>query len=272
MRVSEVGPIATGAWRFGIAALILAAIFRVRGVSLALPLARGSRDMAFLVFGGVFLGFSVSLWQASIMATSIANASILGNIHPFVAAIGGWLWFRERVTLPYLVGAAVALAGIALLVRASAGPMTAVSAGDAIAIASGAALAGWILILKRLRRSFATPQATVYPLAIASPTMFAIALFAGEDMIAATGDGWLLLLGFALVVNVIGQSAFVYASGQLRASVISLAMVFVPVVASAFGWLFLGEPVTLLQGAAGLTMLGGIAIAQWRPPRRTTVR
>ncbi len=267
VRVSEIGPIATGAWRFGIAALILAAVFRVRGVRLALPLARSSRDMAFLVFGGVFLGLSVSLWQASIMATSIANASILSNIHPFVAAIGGWLWFRERVTLPYLAGTAVALIGIALLVHASAGPMTAIGAGDAIAIASGAALAGWILILKRLRHSFTTPQATIYPLAIASPTMFVVAAIADEDMLAATGDGWLLLLGFALVVNVIGQSAFVYASGQLRASAISLAMVFVPVVASAFGWLFLGEPVTLLQGAAGFTVLAGIAIAQWRPRR-----
>jgi drug/metabolite transporter (DMT)-like permease len=45
----------------------------------------------------------------------------------------------------------------------------------------------------------------------------------------------------------------------------TLALYFVPVVATLLGWLLLGERPTLLATLGGLVVIGGVALANHRP-------
>jgi drug/metabolite transporter (DMT)-like permease len=85
---------------------------------------------------------------------------------------------------------------------------------------------------------------------------------AGETFWAFSLHGWLVLLGFALVSHVSGQSLIAYALAHLPASFSSVGLLLQPVTAALLGWLILREPVGFWQAWGGAIVLGGIFLAR----------
>src|SRR5262249_30704521 len=117
------------------------------------------------------------------------------------------------------------------------------------------------LVLKRLRRSFATPVIMAWA-GVASCAGFAVvAWLSGDVLRPATTRGWFVLIGLALVSHVGGQTLIAYAFGHLSASFSSVSLLWQPVVAALVAWLVLHESVGMIQGAGALVVLAGIALA-----------
>ena len=232
------------------------------------------RALALLLLGGVGLAFNLALWQSAVMFTSIANAALLSNVHPIFAAIAAWIAFSDRITGRFVVGTALALAGTYALVGWGTTDLATIRLGDILALASGAFLGIWIVLMTHLRGHFSTLQVITFNHTLACPIMFVMALALGESIEPATTNGWLVIVAFALLVNIAGQTAFMFAMGRLRASFSSLAMLTAPVFAAALGWLIFNEAMTAVQIGAGAAVLVGIALAQQRaahqPPAQGT--
>jgi len=88
-----------------------------------------------------------------------------------------------------------------------------------------------------------------------------VALASGDDMLPASATGWLVLLGLAWITHAGGQGLIAYALAHLPAAFSSVGLLFQPVMAAAFAWVLLGEPLALLQIAAGVVVLAGIYLA-----------
>ena len=113
VRLSEVGPIATGGFRSLIAAPML--LLLDTGVGLRrrsrarerMPL----RDHVTIALGGALLAIDLCLWNMSFFHTTLAESNLLANLVPFAAAIYGWVLFREVPDVRLVSPAILAIGG-----------------------------------------------------------------------------------------------------------------------------------------------------------------
>ena len=117
VRLSQVGPSATAFWRVLLALpVFLAWMFLERGKAGSRRPARGI-EFALMAAAGLFFAADLTVWHWSIKLTSIANSTLLANFAPIFVALGGWLLYRQRVSLRFVTGMLTALAGTVFLVK-----------------------------------------------------------------------------------------------------------------------------------------------------------
>ncbi|MCA1688455.1 MAG: DMT family transporter [Actinobacteria bacterium] len=264
VRLSEVGPTATAFWRLSLALPILwlwTEIGNRREVAPA-PRLSGHRTLLGLTLAGLFFAGDLALWHWSIGFTSVANSTLLVNLAPVFVALGGRFLFGERFAYTFLVGMAVALAGAVLLVGGDLGLGLRQLLGDALAMLAAVFYAGYILSVSRLRSRLSTAAVMTYGGIITCVALLPIALLSGEDLLATTAHGWLMLLGIAFVSQVGGQSFITYALADLPAAFSSVGLLLQPVAAAMLAWAILGEALGWWQALGGAVVLTGIVLAR----------
>ena len=99
--------------------------------------------------------------------------------------------------------------------------------------------------------------------AVAALVTGAVALASGETFWPASGTGWAVLAGLALLVHVVGQGGIVWALGQLPAPLSSVVILIQPVVAAGLGWWWLGRGAGPAgRGLCAVLVLAGVLIAR----------
>ena len=263
------GPTATAFWRLALALPIVwlwTEVGRRREVNPS-RWPSGVRTLLGLALAGVFFAGDLALWHWSIGFTSVANSTLLVNLAPVFVALGGRLLFGERFAYTFLVGMAVALAGAVLLVGGDLGLGARQLFGDALAVLAAVFYAGYILAVSRLRSTLSTAVMT-YGGVVTCAVLLPVALVAGENLLATTFFGWLMLVGIALVSQVGGQSMITYALADLPAAFSSVGLLLQPVAAALLAWAILGEALGWWQALGGAVVLTGIVLAR-RGSRQT---
>ncbi|EFM60522.1 transporter, DME family [Brucella sp. BO2] len=262
VRLSEVGPLATGFWRLALAALPLLLMDgrerHERKDAAPLTLA----DCLRLALPGFFIAADLGAWHLSLHSTSVANATLLANMAPIFVTIGAWLLFRSRVSSSFIVGLVVAVAGVIVLKGGPGELLHSRSSGDAMALLAAVFYAGYILSVGRLRSRFSTMRIMLWSSAIAAIFSLPVAYFMEGHILPATLYGWLILAGLAWLTHAAGQSMIAYALAFLPASFSSLTLLLQPVVAAFLAWTILSEPIGLMQAIGGVIVISGILIAR----------
>lgn len=263
VRLSPVGPSATAFWRVAISLPVFYLWMRLEGKGTHKPRQPTSpRDVLRLAAAGVFFAGDLGVWHWSIRYTSVANATLLANFAPIFVALGGWLFLRQRVSLQFVLGMAVALAGTAFLVGQSANISAQHLWGDLLGVVTAVFYAGYILAVKELRREYSTATIMTWTAAISGVVLLPVAWLMEGQVVSTSALGWLLLVGLALVSQFGGQTLIAFALAKLPAAFSSVGLLVQPVAAAVFAWLLLGErmqPVDMLGGALALA---GIFIAR----------
>ena len=263
MRLSEVGPHASNFWRFLLALPILALW---AGLSRPIP---SVRHTGWVLLAGILFGIEVSLWGAALGLTTVTNATLLANLTPVFAALFGWFLFRERLSLPVLTGVAISLAGAVLLAiaraRAAAGPTGDPETGwigDALGLCAAVGYAGYLLILRMLGKQVNVGAVMFWATIGAGLVALTLALIFHEPLLPRTLNGWLILLGLALIVQVGGQGLIAYGVGRLPIVASTVLLWMQPIVAAALSWMLFSETLgpMALMGAA--LVLAGIYVVQ----------
>jgi drug/metabolite transporter (DMT)-like permease len=266
VRLSQVGPAATGFYRFVFALpflwLWMAAANRRRGRARGGPPDR--RAFRLIALGGFFLGLDLVVWNWAIHLSSVSNATLLGNAAPIWVALAGWLFFRERFTLAFLAGLALAIAGIALLLGGSFSLSIEHAVGDILGVVAGALWGAYIMTIGRLRGRVPIATIMFWGSLVSCPVLLVAALLLGEELWPSSGAGWLDLLGLALVCQVAGQSMVAWALAHLPSSFASVALLVNPVSATILAWAILREPAGPQQILGGIIVLTGILLARGR--------
>ena len=264
VRLSEIGPVATGFWRSLFAAPLLIALHGITSVrrDQAPPQLRPA-DLAWLLFTSCAMAADLFLFQSAVHHTSIANAALIGGLFPIVATLGAWLLFDERITRLFLVGLVVALSGTSLLVYAGGTPLEPVALGDYFAAASVFSFSFYVLGLKQLRGRFSTATVMSWNLGVSACVLLPVAIIMGESLLPPSLYGWIVLIAFAVIVDVTARTSYTFSFARLTASFNALGMLVVPGLAAVIAWIVFGESLSFLQIFAALTALCGIGLAQF---------
>jgi drug/metabolite transporter (DMT)-like permease len=190
--------------------------------------------------------------------TSVANATLLANLAPIFVALAAWLVFRQQLRGKFLGGLAVALAGMTILIGGDFQLQGSELLGDAFGVVTAMFYAGYQITVTKLRARVATSTIMAWSGLITALVLLPVALASGEQLLPVSAMGWIKLIGLALISQVAGQSLIAYAMAHLPATFSSVGLLFQPVMAALFAWILLGEAVSALQLAGGVTVLIGI--------------
>ncbi|MFB6101996.1 MAG: DMT family transporter [Haloplanus sp.] len=230
------------------------------------------RDAVVAVAAGVALAGHFVAWFESLDHTTVAASVTLVQAQPAFVAVGGWLLLGERVTRRGAVGIVVALVGMVGLsfgpaALAALDPTTTAAAattgaryGNALALFGAAAVAGYYLAGRSIRRRLGVfPYVTVVYTACAC-VLLAVAVGQGHDLFAYPLHEWLLFAGMALGPGVLGHTVINWALGHIESHVVSVTLLGEPVGSTVMAAVLLGETPTLGTLLGGAVVLAGIYV------------
>jgi drug/metabolite transporter (DMT)-like permease len=262
VRLSDTGPVASAFWRVALAAPLLWFLLWRASPSLGTGQGEGHSFVP-VMLAGLFFALDLGFWHWSIVWTSVANSTLLANLAPIWVTVAGWLLWKQKVTRLFLAGMFVALAGMFVLV----GPHFAIGgtrlAGDALAALTAVFYGSYMLAIKRARDAKAsTARLMAWSTTITAVLLLPFAALSPQPMLPSGALGWLVLLGLAIVSQVLGQGLIAYAFAHLPASLSSVSLLVQPVVAALAAWAIFGEAIGAAQVVGGAIVLAGIWIAK----------
>ncbi len=264
VRLSDVGPAAAGFWRMLFALPVLAAWTAVEQRRPVDGKARGGAFGA-IALAGLAFGFDVTLYNAALDHTTIANASLLGNLAPVGVVLGGWLLLGERPSRRILGALMLAIAGALLLVLprfAGGGQASGNLFGDGLAVAAAISYASYILAVRRARDRADAGYVGLVSSVVCAVFCLAAALALGEHIIPGSLQGWLAVAALGLVSHALGQGLITLSLGSYGASAASLVMVWPALVTVLAAWALFGEQPTPVQAFGGVAILAAVLMVR----------
>jgi drug/metabolite transporter (DMT)-like permease len=257
VRLSELGPIATGFYRLFLALpLLWLWLLREGGAA--------KRETSWLPMAvpGILFAGDIFFWHWSIVTTTVANATLFANFAPVIVALGAWIFLRERITPLFIVGLLLSIAGAALLVKGSATLGTRYVLGDFLGAVTACFFGSYMVAVARLRDRHGAAAIMFCSSAVTAVLLLGATLAAGESLLPASASGFLALLALAWISQAMGQGLIAHALGHLPASFSALVILIEPLTAAILGWIWLGEALGPWQGIGGIIVLAGILVAQ----------
>jgi len=262
VRLSETGPVATGFWRLFLALPVFWLWANTEKKDSAAPVRSARTQIILLVAAGAFYACDLASWHWSLQFTTVANATLLTNFAPIFVTLSGWLLWHERFKRGFYAGLALAVLGASMLIGASFMVGERQILGDLLGLVSAMFYGGYLLVVKLLRSWFRTPMIMMWSGLVASVILLAMALFSGEQILAITLTGWLVVFGLAMVSQVGGQGLITFSLRHLPAPFSAVTLLLQPVVATLLAWLIFGELLGGWQAIGGVIVLVGIWLAR----------
>lgn len=224
--------------------------------------ALSKRDLLSVVGAGAILTVNLLAFFESLDWTSVAASVTLVQTQTIFVAVGAYFLLGETIDKSMITGILIAFIGVVLL--AGGGAITAeIFAGDrpaygnALALLAGLAFAAYLLTGRSVRqRVHLFPYITIVYLTSALVILF-YALLVGAPLIGPFPTReWILFIAMALVSGGITQPMINFALRYLESSLVSVALLGLPVVSALYALIFLTElpgPVTLIGGVLVIT-------------------
>ena len=219
------------------------------------------RTIATIAFGGLFFALDLSLYNTSILKTTAANATLLGNNSPIVVGLLSWLVFRKRPSSGFWLGLLLAISGTVVIVWTDLGRHVRFGIGDLMSLGAAACFAVYLMVTERVRTT--TGTITFLRLAMISSTvaLLIINLLLGISLRIPHGRTLWAVLGLGLISQLGGYLALTYALGHLPATITSISLLTQGPLTALLAALLLAEPLTAPQIIGGLFVLLGVGLA-----------
>lgn len=219
-----------------------------------------SEGAGFAALAGAGFALDLALWNTSVRLTTAANAVLLANIAPLWVGLGALWFFREKLGRSFWAGLLLALAGTFLISGSDFLLRPHLALGDALALGASLGYAGYYLAAQLGRRSLDSLSFFWIYTASCAVLLFFTSLLLRQPLLGYSlrTYGWFLAL--ALVTQVGGYLAVVYAIGHLSASVVSPTMLGQPLVTALLAIPLLGEPLNWTQIVGGAVMIAGVGL------------
>ncbi len=254
LRLSEFEPQATAFWRFAFALPLIATVIHAQGGRLGRP-----SPMALLA--GAFFGLDIAFWHASLVMTSVANATFLVNLGNAAVGVVAWVVLKERPARiwPYALG--VALLGAFLLSRGAADGGASTLPGDLLALLAAIMVGLYLFFAKLARRDAGAMQVLFWSTAATLAVSLAACAVRAEPLIPPDPSWFVWPLALAVVAHVIGQGLIVAGVGATPAALAGLLLLIQPVTGALIAWWRFDEALTPLQLAGCVLVLAGVWLA-----------
>ncbi len=244
--------------------LLIAALATLPLAVSARPLARGRRGVVLAALAGVFLGLHFLFWIASLAYTSIAASTTLVTTNPVWIALVETLYFKRRIPGTAWAGIGLAVAGGTLIGLADAKGGSAGTnplLGDALALPGAWAVSLYFLLGREAQRELGTAGYVGVAYPAAALLLLPLPGLLGTGYLGHPSGFYLWVFLLAAVPQLIGHTSLNYAVRALGPTLVTLFVLFEPMLASLLGFVFLGElpPPGVFLGAG--VLLAWVALA-----------
>ncbi len=259
IRLADAPPLTVAAYRMGIAAAVVLALSAITSRHHLTAIQRS--DGLLLIASGLFLAVHFALWITSLSHTSVASSVLFVTTTPVFVAIAGHLYLGDRLRWLTVIAVIVSIVGGVIIAAGDWVEGERHLYGDALALAGAVAVAGYMLVGRRVRSTIRTLPYITVVYTIAAAALLIGAIVTGSPMLGLPLESYFWMVVAALVPQVIGHSLINWALGYWPAVNVSLAVRAEPLLAAAVAIPVLGEiPAwTVLPG--GALLLIGVYLA-----------
>lgn len=179
---------------------------------------------------------------------------------PIFTTLGGWLIFRQRFSLRFLIGMAVAILGavaIGIEDLQTASHLT----GDGAALLAAIFSAISILSLEQLRVQFSTLIIMQWTSLAGALFLLPLVFLTQERLLPISATGWLAVIGLGLISQALGQGLLTYSLAKFSSGFVAVSMLSIPVIAAILARLIFAEQLSIFNCLAFAVVLFGIYLA-----------
>ena len=221
------------------------------------PLSRST--VAAVVWSGALLALHFMLWIPSLRLTSITASTALVTTTPLWVVLVQRLRGRP-VSRRVVTGVLVAFLGVVLVTGVDATVSPTALLGDAMALAGGAAAAGYSLTAETARREMSTSSYSAVANSVCAAGTLVVCVVLGVELVGFSMATWTEVAVVAVCSQIVGHALLNRAILRAGATTVTLAVLLETPTASLLAWLWLGDvpPVLVLPGA--VLVLAGLAV------------
>ncbi len=218
------------------------------------------KEGLYTVLAGIFLAFHFITWFESLKYTSVASSVVLVTLQPIFAMVGGFLLFKDRVSIRGIIGTLLALIGSTIISWGDLRVGGLAFYGDVLAVIGAILVTGYWLVGQSLRKNLSLLTYTFLVYGTSSIVLFIYNFTLQENFTQYDVKNWSLFLALAIIPNIFGHTVFNWVIKYLNATTISTAILAEPVGATILAYLLLGEGIATTQMIGGFIILIGIFI------------
>lgn len=217
------------------------------------------KDTVFIVLSGIAMGASWMFLYEAYQQIGVSFASLLYYCGPVIVMILSPLIFKEKLTLPKIIGFLIVLAGIFLVNGNAAveGNVWGLFCGGMSAV-----MYFFMVTLNKRAKKITGMENSVIQLTVSFLT---VAVFVGIKQafvihIPAEAWPWILILG---IVNT-GIGCYLYFSplSKIPVQTVAICGYLEPLSAVVFAAILLGEKMTMLQIIGAVCIIGGAMVGE----------
>jgi drug/metabolite transporter (DMT)-like permease len=216
------------------------------------------------VIAGLLYGVHFGTWVTSLTLTSIASSVTLVTATPLILAFIALATGHDKPDPKHWWAIGLAVCGITIIGSHDSNVGVEALMGDALAFGGAAAMAGYMLVGRRLGDAMDIWSFGAIATAVGATSLLGTAWFINIPIQVASSEALMYLVLAALVPQLIGHNLLTWTLRYTRPTIVGIATVGEPVGAAFLGWIWLHEQVgttvafgcTLTIAAVLLSILG----------------
>ena len=257
VKVAQVAPSVSGFYRMFIGGILL---FLICGVQ-RLSIWRSWKYFLWLFISAVFFALDLYFWHRSIFYIGPGLATVLGNFQVFFMALAGYLFFKEKIGMAFIIGLAVTISGLFLLVGLNwSGLSDQYQTGVVYGLLTAVSYTGFMLSLRHVQSSkkSLTAFANLGVISIICALILFVQLsFEGLNIVIPSTQSLLSLLILGIVCQVLGWVLITQSMPHLPASIVGVVLLLQPALSMLWDVLFFDRPMGMLDSIGlGMVLLG----------------
>lgn len=209
---------------------------------------------------GILFGVSTIFGFTAITTTSVANATIIGNISTAMVLFVAPRFLNEKISKSQVVLALTSFAGVATIVIGAGNTGGSSLFGDFLALVNALTWTAYFISSKRRRVDGVDTWQFLFGVSVIQVFIVVpYALLTSNDILQITWRDLGFLIAMTLFSGTIGHSFMLWAQKYVDASVSSLILLLGPVISSTGAWLVYGQQISIVQVIGGAIVLASLA-------------
>ncbi len=212
------------------------------------------------ILSGFFLAIHFWSWIDSLQHTSVANSTILVNLHPVFILLIARVFLKEKIDSISIISTLIALFGSMLIIYNSLFNLSINPRGDIMAIVGAMTVSVYLTIGASIRKDISTKSYTYITYSIAFITLFVISLFIKTNVFNYPLSDALVFLGLAIIPTLLGHSLFNMSLKYIKPHIISMAILGEPILATIWAYLLFQESINTFQLIGGFMIIAALLV------------
>jgi len=225
-----------------------------------------SKILILAIISGIVFATDIAIWNIAIQKSSATQATLLANLSPVWVGIGSFLVLKNKPSINFWIGTAIALIGMVVLVGFETFAQFNFDLAFVFALLSGMLYATYILISKSILSKVDILSFMSIVLSSSSLFLGLICIITGESFIGFSNTAWLVLFIQGAVCQLTAWLLISYSTQHLQATRVSLSLLGQAVLATLLAWLFLDEKMSWFRIIGAVFLLLGIRITFYNKP------